>query len=609
MLELGAKVDGNNGKKFPLIAACSNKHVSVVQLLLTHGADPNILEENKLPMHMAVVDDNIELVELPLLLKHGANIDVVNTNGMTALHRAIEYYQYRSNARATSSRYSQKVMASSNTKSVLDILLENKADVNIVDTCGETQLYRAASKGLLDVVRKMLQVYGGNPNKGSPDKNPLTAAVTDCNTEVVQLLLKYGAKIDVADTNRNTALHYAVEHYRYCQTSPPRATTSRYSVLCVLLENKADVNTVNNSGETPLYKAVSRGLLDVVSKMLQVYEGNPNKGAPEKSPLTAACLMQNVEHDMLLKHEADPNLASTSCARDADSKRKVPLFVAVDKDNSNILKSLLNAGASVNAMNHEGRSIVCFAVEKLTSSRYCQSTEEIEKRLSPIRLLVEHGANLNISDGHSPLYLVVTALAEARISRGDVYRTGIIELLQLMAKHGVMLLDDVCGQSLNSGTLKALVTFDGKHELIVDLFRAGAGFQLIAFCCNAVAPRTGPALEAKSIRLCQAAILAGYSPTAEELHNLQLDAVRQNAAHDVLEQLVNWFNEDRQQVSSLLRQCRVVVRRLLSVAVHYQTILPAIDELETPNIVKLYLQFDGPMSEVDLSVKKGATNP
>jgi len=124
---------------------------------------------------------------------------------------------------------------------------------------------------------------------------------------------------------------------------------------------------------------------------------------------------------------------------------------------------------------------------------------------------------------------------------------------------------------------------------------------LIAFCCNAVA--TSP-WEAKSIHLCQAAVLAGYSPSDEELQHLQFAAASENTADGVLEQLVNWLNKDRQQVPSLLRHCRVAIRQQLSVAAHHQTILPAIHKLPLPNKVKLYLQFDGPLSEVDLSVNK-----
>ena len=55
---------------------------------------------------------------------------------------------------------------------------------------------------------------------------------------------------------------------------------------------------------------------------------------------------------------------------------------------------------------------------------------------------------------------------------------------------------------------------------------------------------------------------------------------------------------------SLRRQCRVAIRRQLSVAVHFQTILPAVDKLPLPTNLKLYLQFDGILTEVDLSVDK-----
>jgi len=42
-------------------------------------------------------------------------------------------------------------------------------------------------------------------------------------------------------------------------------------------ELKADVNNVNCSGDTPLYKATDSEMLDIVVKMLQMYGGNPNK--------------------------------------------------------------------------------------------------------------------------------------------------------------------------------------------------------------------------------------------------------------------------------------------------------------------------------------------
>jgi len=110
--------------------------------------------------------------------------------------------------------------------------------------------------------------------------------------------------------------------------------------------------------------------------------------------------------------------------------------------------------------------------------------------------------------------------------------------------------------------------------------------------------------KAKFIRLYQAAVLAGYVPSDEKLQKLQLEADRDHSEGHQIQQLVNWLNEDRQQVPSLLRQCRVVIRRQLSAAVHFQSILPAIDKLPLTTNLKLYLQFGGILSEVDLSKNK-----
>jgi len=636
LLSAGANVNvvDKNGAS-PLYLACKRGKTEFVKLLLSHGANPNIGTTDNYPIHAACRGHHYDSVKL--LLDYKADVNVLDSACRTALHHTLESETHNN--------------GDSDKRTVLvQLLLDTGANVNAPSENGETPVYIACSKGLESIAKKMLEcgakvdgnsskklpltvacenkhvsvvqlllTNGANPNAKEEDTKdryrcslPLHIAADDGNVELVELLLKHYAKAEVTDTQGNTALHHAVENYH------SRATSSSYSekvvlsskaksVVDILLENNADVNIANSSGETPLHKAASRALLDVTSNMLQVYRGNPNKGSLDKNPLIAACLQQNVELvDTLLKHGADPNLASKIF--DSDSKRSYPLFAAADKGNIDITRLLLNAGANVNAMNDEGKSILCLTAENLFSSGYYDSSEKASKITSTIRLLLQHGANVNMvmPDGRTILSLAVTALGDVQ-RRGDWYKTVVIELLQLMVKHGAMLqVGDIGRQSLqSSGILAALATFDGRHEFIVDLFRAGAGFQLTAFCCNAVAtiPR-----EAKSISLCQAAVLAGYSPCAEELQHLQLAAASDNAAGHQIQQLVNWLNEDRQQVPSLLRQCRVVIRRQLSVAVHFQTILPAIEGLDLPDIVKLYLEFDGILTEFDLSVDKELQN-
>jgi len=427
---------------------------------------------------------------------------------------------------------------------------------------------------------------------------PLYIAAESNNSELLELLLKHGADVNTADIDGNIALHHAIEYYW-----PPNSDNSRYvsPVVDTLLEHKADVNKENKYGDTPLCLAVSEGLLEVVNKMLEVYGGNPNKGSPAKSPLVAACLTQNVALvDTLLKHGADPNLTWTSC--DPYSTDIYPLFVAVYKGNSDIITKLLNAGADVNGVDSEGISVVWYATAKIINSGNDQPTEEMRNKLSTVRLLLEHGADVNMlkPDGILPLYKVVNALTGAPRCRSE-YRTCLIELLQLMVKYGADLHDFRCQLEENVALrLVALASFDGVHDFILELFRAGAGFELLARCCNAVATFL---LQSKSISLCQAVILAGHNmPSARELQRLQLAAALDRSADHLIQQLVNWLNEDRQQVPSLLRQCRVVIRRQLSAAVQFRSILPAIDKLPLPTILKLYIQFDGPLTEVDLNV-------
>jgi len=52
-----------------------------------------------------------------------------------------------------------------------------------------------------------------------------------------------------------------------------------------------------------------------------------------------------------------------------------------------------------------------------------------------------------------------------------------------------------------------------------------------------------------------------------------------------------------------LRQCRVAIRRQLSVTWCYSTILPAIDQLPLPSELQEYLKFEGSLTEVDLEVE------
>ncbi|ENN71386.1 hypothetical protein YQE_11933, partial [Dendroctonus ponderosae] len=98
-----------------------------------------------------------------------------------------------------------------------DILKE--PDVDVVDVNGLTALHWSAAYGQYNTV-ELLVSYNADVNKLGPDEEtPLILAASGGHHEVVKLLLSHGAKVDHVDHLCNTALMYAAKgnHPHTCQ--------------------------------------------------------------------------------------------------------------------------------------------------------------------------------------------------------------------------------------------------------------------------------------------------------------------------------------------------------------------------------------------------------
>ena len=107
----------------PLHVAVENNNYQIVQLLLEHGADVNILDDyNDTPLHLASAKDlNISIVQL--LLEHGADVEIrENRNGDTPLHLASYNGNYQ----------------------IVQLLLEHGANVDSRDFEENTPLHQAS---------------------------------------------------------------------------------------------------------------------------------------------------------------------------------------------------------------------------------------------------------------------------------------------------------------------------------------------------------------------------------------------------------------------------------------------------------------------------------
>lgn len=114
-------------------------HLHLVKLLLGKGANPNIASNNQFkvaPLHSACAISHFEIAEL--LIRHGADINAKQMQGVTALHSAAHNGQ----------------------TNLAKLLLDNGADINAKMENGQTPLFMAQEKNFQDTA-DLIKKHGG----------------------------------------------------------------------------------------------------------------------------------------------------------------------------------------------------------------------------------------------------------------------------------------------------------------------------------------------------------------------------------------------------------------------------------------------------------------
>ncbi|CAH8664748.1 unnamed protein product [Dicrocoelium dendriticum] len=142
-------------------------------------------------------------------------------------------------------------------ETVKALLPSGEYDVNEVAPDGETALTCAVSANALRIVEMLLK-HGADPNfRGKKvECTPLMDAASVGYTDIVRLLLEYGACVGLKSNTGNTALHYA-------------ATAGHLECVCLLLQYNSPLEVQNETGHTPLMEATSNGHIDVARCLIK----------------------------------------------------------------------------------------------------------------------------------------------------------------------------------------------------------------------------------------------------------------------------------------------------------------------------------------------------
>jgi ankyrin repeat protein len=422
LLASGSKVNGKNSKpdNTPLHFAAINGNIEIVELLLNRGATVNAKHCFGItPLHNAVESKKMKIIDL--LVSQGADVNAYDSNGTTPMHLALENCS----------------------KEIINILLSRVANVNAKEKYGRTYIHIAAERGYSQIVNHLLKQGAYVNNASQEGYTPLCLAVQKGHEEVVKLLLEHGAKVDVQDKVGKTVLHSSVER-------------GHANVVKLLLQCGANVDAQDKFGESVLHSAVVRGYSVIIEHLLKHCPDVSNKS--NRSALNCAVhgrrelygeIVENLLQYGLTVHPEDGSNCELLHAAVEKGYLKIvqeflkygvdvnvlygtgymPLHVATLNKQEEVAKLLITYGADVNARDEAGKTPIFYATEnadiKITKLLLTNkaNVKDDPKLLSIavqnecgeiIEGLLEHGADVNASDGCGRTALHFTALGKGR---------------------------------------------------------------------------------------------------------------------------------------------------------------------------------------------------
>ena len=359
LIEKGAVIDyysQGTPKTNALCIALQHRSWTITRLLLDKGASTSLAPDSdvRFPVHAIIWngrEDALSFVQL--LLEHGADIDLQDGQGRTAIALAVEKENLevvdlllRKNAKPTLTLagvpgkiYILNLAARIRTTSVqslkmAQLMIEHGLNVDFRDSRENVPLWWAAKHGNLAVTRLLLDHGASIDAQNRLGATPLIAATKNMQAipaprlqvpkslgkpfhsiahvreheDVAKLLISLRANTNLRTSSGSTALHHAAEK-------------DSSKILELLINHGADPTIADNYGWTPLHCAAEYGNENTVR--------------------------------ILLAHNADVDALT--------SNGWTALHVAASRSHINILALLIDAGSNLDATDHAGNTALQFS--------------------------------------------------------------------------------------------------------------------------------------------------------------------------------------------------------------------------------------------------------
>lgn len=291
----------------PLHVASEKGHTDVVKYLLVNGADVNAPNREKQTALWKAAASQSDLATAELLAESGAEMDSVDSRGVSPLLVAsqkghVEMVRFLLSKGALVERRTHEGRtalhhaAENGHAAVVEVLLENGAQPNLPMSDGRTALQAAVLAGHQAIVAMLLE-KGADPDAHAEGTSPLLViAAFNGELETVRLLAEHGAKVDKTSEGW-TALHHAVAN-------------KHVEMIPILVECGADTERAEpENGQTPLQKAIENKQVDMVRALLENGADPDTTVAPRSPPIAQAARLGQLEIvKLLVLHGADINV-------------------------------------------------------------------------------------------------------------------------------------------------------------------------------------------------------------------------------------------------------------------------------------------------------------
>ena len=330
-----------------LIYGCVEINSDIVNLLLKANANPN--QENALGLRIAAGQCYPDIVQQ--LLKYGADPNIGDNNGCTALHYVV--------GSPTETPHKDDKEKAFIKLGIIQQLLDKGTNINIQDENGVTALMIATDEGLSEVVELLLQ-NGADPNiHNNKGWTALMCACDHGNSKVAKGLLRYNANPQLVDNDGFTASIHALRRGNkdLAYEVVIDRDFSQNELKCLLIMNLLegdqaevisrldDITDLTTDKKELLISCVVGSLEDVVGKLHEsgLHPDTPLVGGLTLLMIASFCgYIELVEYLVIMEADVNQRDIFWECT---------PLFYAILGNKSNeIVELLIENGADINAV-------------------------------------------------------------------------------------------------------------------------------------------------------------------------------------------------------------------------------------------------------------------